>query len=50
MPFQLPQTTVVETRKLRQLLKAIEEEQFAKAEALAKNILGLDKVHHPAED
>ena len=50
MSFELPETTAVETKELRQLLRAVEQGQLAQAKKLVEHMLKLDRKHHPTQD
>jgi hypothetical protein len=50
MPFELPETTTVETKELRQLLRAVEQGNLTQAKKLTEHMLKLDREHHPTQD
>jgi len=50
MAFEHPETTTVETKDLRQLLRAVENGNLAQAKKLAEHLLRLDRKYYPTQD
>ncbi len=50
MPFEKPETITVETKDLRQLLRAVEYGNLSQAKKLAEHMLRLDREQHPVQD
>jgi hypothetical protein len=50
MTLELPETTTVETKDLRQLLRALVQGQLVQAKKLTEHMLKLDREQHPAQD